>query len=374
MAPTRPKGKKVKKKGVHPGLLLHDAAGKLQEGDLDKAASVAKRALELAGEKGDYALAALNLLGQIHVEIGDLDEARDYFEKAVALDEDGTADESIGGGSEKFLWLAQLSDEGGHDSVKWFERGAEILRQEMQKLSGLSSRTKDQEAVLEEKKRKLGVTLCAVVEVYMTDLSWEADAEQRCEALVTEAIMISPELPETWQTVSNVRISQQRVDDAKAALKRSVDLWQHLSPEDPGVPDFPTRVSLARLLLEVEMGQEAIDVLEHLVTDDDTSVEVWYLGGWGLYIMGEKEKESQKDVSDEDKYGWKISWISSRQWLTQCLRLYEVQDYEDDRLGEHAKELMAAINKELGEPTADEDEDCAWEDVGDSDEDEKMQE
>ena len=192
------------------------------------------------------------------------------------------------------------------------------------------------------------MALCGVVEVYMTDLSWEDDAEQKCEALVTEATMVAPGFAEPWQTLANVRISQSRLEDAQAALKRSLDLWKDLPPENEVVPDFPTRVSLARLLMESDMDAEAIEVLERLVSEDDSSVEVWYLGGWGLYVLGEKQKNGDVKTEDEDGESWKISWISSRQWLNHSLRLFEQQDYEDERLGEHAKELLALLNAELG--------------------------
>ncbi|KAI1436593.1 hypothetical protein GGR50DRAFT_196475 [Xylaria sp. CBS 124048] len=364
---------------VAPQVLVKAAEYNLQEGNVQDAATLAEKALEAASATpgSDDALSALNLLGQIHLELGDLDVARAYLLRAVAIDEDGSKDESVGGGPDKFLSLAQLSEEGGHDSVGWFEKGATALRARLQILEGAErqrhqllprnqnkNKHRDEPAaVLEEMRRKLAMTLCSVAEVYMTDLSWEEDAEQRCEALTTEATMVAPDFAETWQTLANVRISQSRFDDARAALTRSLQLWKDLPPEHPSVPDFPSQVGLSRLLMEVEMEQEAIEVLERLVGEDDQSVEVWYLGGWSLFVTGEKQKE--KASADEEE--WKTSWISSRVWLNQCLHLYALQDYEDERLGEHAKELLASIAKELGEAPAgldddDEDGEDGWED------------
>src|SRR2546430_874017 len=136
-----------------------------------------------------------------------------------------------------------------------------------------------------------------------------------------EALMVAPASPEPLQTLASVRISQLRIDDARAALARSLELWKDLTPEDPGVPGFPMRVSLARLLLEAEMEDEAIEVLERLVGEDDESVEVWYLGGWGLYIMGEKKKGS---TSSKDRDDWRALWITSRDWLQNSLKLYQM--------------------------------------------------
>jgi tetratricopeptide (TPR) repeat protein len=359
-------------------MLLRSAEHHLQEGNAPEALTLASSALEHATTGSDDVLAALNLLGQINLELGDLDTARSFLLRAVALDADGSKDEPVGGGPEKFLCLAQLSEEGGADSVSWFERGAEILRAQIRELeagaagagksSTISKEGGQQQkgnvaaTELEERKRKLAMTLCSVAEVYMTDLSWEADAEQRCEALVTEATLTAPQFAEPWQTLANVRISQNRLEDAKAALVRSLEIWKDLPPENPAVPDFASRVGLARLLMEVEMENEAIEVLERLVGEDDHSVETWYLGGWGLYVSGEKHKERK----DEEE--WKASWISSRVWLNQCMHLYQLQDYEDERLGEHAKELLAAIAKELGEGSAEEgDEEDGWEDEASTD-------
>ncbi|KAK8137712.1 TPR domain-containing protein [Apiospora sp. TS-2023a] len=350
MAPTRP-NKKSKK------------------GDKGAASGDDSKALSQSQTGSDSALAALNLLGQINIEIGEFEVARSFFLKAVAIDEDGSRSDETGGGPEKFLCLAQLSEEGGQDSVKWFEKGAAALKNQIQKYEDVKKLTDEQEILLDELRQKHAMTLCAVSEIYMTDLSWEADAEARCEALVTEATLVAPDFAETWQTLASVRISQERFDDAKAALNRSLELWKDLPTGDPSVPDFPSRVALARLLMEVGMEQEAIEVLERLVGEDDHSVEVWYLGGWGLYVLGEKQK--QQDASEGGE--WQSTWISSKTWLKQCLTLFAQQDYEDERLGEHANELLAAVTKDLGDAPSDDEEegddaDEGWEDDDASDE------
>ncbi|KAK4459347.1 hypothetical protein QBC42DRAFT_274632 [Cladorrhinum samala] len=391
MAPTKPQKKSKKGKGrdrarakaaeVNTRELLVQAVAKLEEGDVESAARIARTAYAHIGENGRQAGAALSLLGQISVELGDGDSARQYFLTAVKVDEDGLLPEDLGGGPEKFLWLAQLSEEGGHDSVAWFERGATALRAQIQSLSeALDTRPltrEEQEANIVEKRRKLADTLCAVAEVYMTDLSWEEDAEARCEALITEATLLAPELAETWQTVANVRISQSKTDEAKEALKRSMKLWEHLEPEDPAVPAFPTRVSLVRLLIEVGLEEKAIDVSERLIDEDDLSVEVWYLGGYARFVSGEKLKEGGQE-SDVEK--WQGLWRSSRKWLFQCLRIFEAEEYEDERLGEHAQELLGTIKAELGESPEDGADDDVWEDTTDDgyddfdeDEDAEMQ-
>lgn len=185
---------------------------------------------------------------------------------------------------------------------------------------------------------------------------WEPDAEARCEKLITEALLAAPTSPEPLQTLASIRISQTRLSEAKKALSDGMALWNELTPEDPSIPDFPTRISLARLLMEVGMEEDAQMVVERLVSEDDQSVEAWYLGGWCLFLLGQKRREEGNGTLDDDagvKKGYEreelhtASLVSSREWLKQSLTLYEVLEYEDERLQDHALELVERLDGEL---------------------------
>ncbi|KAL8770120.1 MAG: hypothetical protein Q9209_004158 [Squamulea sp. 1 TL-2023] len=367
--PDRPNPKKPSESKELAEELLARSSALLQTAQAEEALPLALRALKQFKQEASgltlQALPALSLLAEINLELGDANEARNYFSQASQLDPDGLIPESQGGGVEKFLWLAQLSEEGGQDSVSWYEKAITILRNEAS--STLDSIMKAQ------KSRKLATVLCSVIEIYMTDLSWEADAESRCESLITEAILIAPDSPETLQTLANVRISQQRVDEAKKALVDSLALWKHLPSGNETVPDFPTRISLARLLMEVEMVNDAMEVLERLTEEDDTSVEAWYLGGWCSYLTAERSKRSRcratnstaTDGAEESVY--EAMLMSSRGWLRNSLQLYNLQDYEDDRLRDHALELVRDLDAILGDAKEEDEEDEAEDEVWESD-------
>ena len=162
--------KKVKKTKITPAALLEQAEQCIREGRPEEALPSAKRALaslHLNGQNPSTAsLPALNLLAEINLELGDVDAARDYFLQAVNLDPRGIIPESQGGGAEKFLWLAQLSEEGGIDSVKWFEKGAEILKRQ------LATQMEGIDDAVKATMKKLASALCGIVEIYMTDLSY----------------------------------------------------------------------------------------------------------------------------------------------------------------------------------------------------------
>jgi hypothetical protein len=186
--------------------------------------------------------------------------------------------------------------------------------------------------------------------------SFDPQANSKCDALMTEAVLVSPESPAVLQTLASVRISEVRIDDAKSALTRSMELWRHLPAEEVNIPDFPTRISLARLLLEVEMEADAVEVVDQLVQEDDQSVEALYLGAWARYLLYEKSA----DTADE-----------SREWFRRCLRLYTSVDYEDEKLRNHVVEMIAKLDEILGPPAKEEDDGEEWEDEEGAEEEEE---
>lgn len=353
-----------KKPKASPEELLVQASVLLQTSQPEEALVAAKRALNLlqpTSKPTTAALPALNLLGEINVELGDPEGAQEAFAVAIALDPDGESD-----GAEKFLWMAQLNEEGGAESVRWFKKGVEVLKREIGELDGKLVKKAEVEELLEEKNQKVANSLCGIAEVYMTDLSWEDDAEAQCEAAITEALLFAPSNPEPLQTLASIRISQLRLEDARAALTRSMELWKDLDPDDEAVPDYSTRISLCRLLMDAEMEDDAIEVLERLIGENDGSVEAWYLGGWCLHLLAAKQK-----AKGDEKVALSLL-RTSRDWLENCLKLYTVMEYEDDRLKDHAEEILKELNATLGPSTGEEEDE--WEDTGDDDEEDDKDE
>jgi hypothetical protein len=119
------------------------------------------------------------------------------------------------------------------------------------------------------------------------------------------------------------------------------------------------------------MEDEAIEVLERLVGENDGSVDAWYLGGWCLHLLAGKQK------TDGDEKVATSLLRASRDWLENCLKLYTMLEWEDERLKDHTDEILKELNDVLGPSTGEEDED--WEDADeemddddDDDDNEKM--
>ena len=109
MAKTKPTDRKTKKSAksgeskkskASPEELLIQAATLLQTSQPEEALVAARRALNLlqhgTSKPSAAALPALNLLGEINVELGDPDSAREAFQAAIVIDPEG-------GGSKRAL-------------------------------------------------------------------------------------------------------------------------------------------------------------------------------------------------------------------------------------------------------------------------------
>jgi tetratricopeptide (TPR) repeat protein len=323
--------------------LLTEAAAHLTQSQPDVALPLATSAITRltndSAEQDEVSLpAALCLLAEIQLELGEAELARSNYRKAVSMDPEKTL------GAEVWFSLAQLSEVGGQESINFYESGTQILRQKIRN-------SPDEFDDAEEWVPRLGDALCAMVEVYMTDLSWEDDAEQRCEVLITEAVALCPDRPGVLQTLANVRISQERDNEARNVLRTSMESWngplgkktvdgEIVDAEDDGtLPEFATRISLVRLLMDVGMEEDAVQVCERLISEDDDSVEAWYLNGWGQMLLAEKT------LGDEEALKLKKS---ARESLNTALKLYQQLEYEDDRLRDHALELVKGLGKEVG--------------------------
>ncbi|KAF3935102.1 hypothetical protein ABW19_dt0210332 [Dactylella cylindrospora] len=350
--------------------LIDQASSLLQEQSNPRQAL---RVITQALAKNPTSLPALELAGEINVELDDAPTAIKCFTKATELDPDGKLS-----GAEKFLWLAQVCLEGGEVALRWYGRAVEYLRAEVASGTGTAE---DQEQF----KEKLCSALCGMAELFMTDLCMEPEAESRCETYVTEALLVRPSSPEALATLASIRISQSKPNDARAALSRSLDVWKDLELGDDRIPPYPARMSFTRLLIECEMYEEAMEVLEGLQQEDDQSVDLWYHGGWCLFLIGGQlkkgivpQKASANGNGVEELEDWRDTWGAAREWLWNCEKLYKAFDWQDQGIAEHASELLRDINGELGEAkpddgNQDDEEGEDWEEFdGDGDEDEEM--
>ncbi len=149
--------------------------------EVDKALPIAQKSLDRFEEEfpndPQATYPAFLLLGQIQLARGEVDLSRGHYLKATQVDPEGRKT-----GATPFLWIAQLSEEGGEDSIEWFERACAILRRELKEFESKYGIEEAGDEIL-EKRRQLGEALCSMTEVYMTDLSYAPlNAHNRSDA------------------------------------------------------------------------------------------------------------------------------------------------------------------------------------------------
>ncbi|KEG11941.1 TPR domain protein [Trypanosoma grayi] len=166
----------------------------------------------------------------------------------------------------KYLNLAQLCD--ADESLDCYQRAIQIVHVELQ-----SCRKKRKREGLKE---TLSTVYCAIAELYLTDLCYNPDAEQRCEEAVTHALKFNAESVEAHQLQASLRLSQCRPDEALQSLRCAVNLTHRLS--EAHQPTYESKVELARLLMQVS-PDDAYRFLLEVLQYGDNNPYIWFLLG-----------------------------------------------------------------------------------------------
>ena len=222
--------------------------------DLDTACKFYERALQME-ERND---AIMDSFAAAQLERGDVDTAEKLLRASISV--------APNKGYEKYMYMAQIV--GGHEGVKFTLKGIE-----------LANETGDRKPVSAS-------MYCSLAEIYMTDLSNEKDAEQKCEFYVQKAVEMDGKFGiEPVQTLASLRVLQGRKKEAADAMKTVFERLQ----KDSDIPEFEVRVRTAQLLLETDMAKEALSLIHVLLHENDEVPNVWYLGGLAARAAGEEK-------------------------------------------------------------------------------------
>lgn len=247
--------------GVAAGLFAH-------------AASLAPRNVEILGS-----------LGEVLMEAGRPDEACEALRKAIEL--------SPAAGFEKFMYLSQLLGN-TMEAVEVSRSGLEVLRREKH-ASGCDPARHEELAGYEVS------ALCGIAELLLgiiedsNDQTVADKLDGDVERAISEALGVC--IPESQSEVeasmalANLRLSQARREDARAAMERvatamrpGLDVLEDENGGDAAIvkgigmlPPLPIRLAAGKQLVEVELWNEGIDVLSSTLYECDFNVEVWYL-------------------------------------------------------------------------------------------------
>ncbi|XP_029115817.1 probable assembly chaperone of rpl4 [Scleropages formosus] len=304
-------------------------------------------------------LKILDMLGNICAELGDVDKAKGMFLKAVELSPEE--------GHSKYMYLGQMHT--GTEAIQYFSKGIEVMLHKLDEqtqtaalvgaMAAASPDPVDRESDVTPK--DVCVAFCSLAEIFFTDLCMQDGAADQCKEAIDKALQYDPENPEALQLMASYLFSVEKVQEGKDYLMRSVAAWlprqrqEALDKEQRGVelkeeylqnlvPPYESRITTAKLLVETEQYETAIEVLEGLLEEDDEVVQVWYLLGWVCYLQVDKPEEG--DASRD----------SARTYLSKAKKLHTKLRCDDDALLEHVDQLLAELGPGEGPAGSDEDE------------------
>ena len=298
----------------------------MDEFNFPLAKSFCERALKVEPNN----IRALETAGSVLIELGEMDSAKDCFSLAITVQPEE--------GHEKYMCMGQLLT--GSDAVSCFHKGIELMKTILQQ---------DEAAAAAEKSdvmpRDIARAYCNIAEIYLTDECFEDDADEKCKGCLQEAAKVDPEYPECHHLLASFYISKESMDEAKEAMEKGLALWLPQWKEEVQKPDgedvadlaqscsigYPERIHASKLLIELQQYEEASEILEMLLEEEDEIVETWYLLGWVNYLQG------------EDYYN------NARHYLQQAHKVNIKAECGDEGIVKHIDELLKELGPEEGE-------------------------
>lgn len=270
----------------------------------------------------------LTLLAEAFMEGSELESAFEVLNRAVEIDPTGEL------GTEKFFYLGQII--GGQEGVRLLKVGIERLHSRLELVGTEAAKAdpliteimvsqKTVEAAVAYMVEKINHALLACVEIWMTDLCMETEAESECETLIQYALTFQPTNPENWSTLGSIRISQQRNDEAKVALTKAWELFEArktlLEDNEGDHVEYTELVqpllALAHHLLnvfELELASSAASAVQDI---DDSNLESYYLEAFACYLQVKRLKfermaEAEKAAVENDFQNVTLNYEADR--------------------------------------------------------------
>ena len=258
-------------KEITPAMLKERAEMLIAECNYDLAAKFLEKALAVGSEKDP---STMDTLAEIYAHQGN--EARAL---QLLMDSTAAAPEA---NAEKWMMLAQL--QGGLEAGQSLNRGIQLLEKRLQ--SGA------EDAALPEQRALLSRGYCALAELYMTDLCFEANAEETCQTSLERAVSVTPQSVEVHQAMASFRLAQKKTAEAARMAARAFELIQEQSEDGEGRVSLEVRFETGKVLFETGQFDAAVTLIEDVIYGDDSIPEVWHVAGACYEALGDMESAS----------------------------------------------------------------------------------
>jgi len=250
--------------------------------------------------------------GNVYAETGDVGNAMKHFNEAVRLEPDT--------GHVKYLYLGQITE--GREAVQHYEKGIVIMKETIEYQKNNKEKRDDEKPL---SNGDVANVYCSLAEIFMTDCCMEDDAEEQCEKYCKLAVETDEKSLDAAVSMSNLLLNQSKMDDAKITTEKALSLWTELSAniEEDSIPEnlsYEARVTLIKLLIEVEMYDKVSPIVDQLIEENEDDIRIWYYLGLAKSLM--------KDTDNP------------RFYLEKALELIEKTGFQNDDMVAHIEQLL----------------------------------
>lgn len=305
--------------------LIADARALLQFSQADKAFELLSPKFESNASNIPF----LQIFGETLLENNDLETAYEVLIKACELDP------NVNQGTEKFLYLGQII--GGFDGLKYLDIGLSKLNSQLKTIDEdkgendlvlveLSKLYNSKQQLRNYLIKKLNQGIFAKIEIWMTDLCMETDAETQCNELIDYSLKLDKENPEALSLLSSIRISQQRTDEAKDALTQSWNLFQSKKIRLEEAANNLQNDEKNPQTDSFEVGLEYMELIQPLLTLARFAIEL------ELYDLAITISSSSQDINEnilESYYYEALANILTAKRLAWDSNSKTIDDYRD---------------------------------------------
>lgn len=269
--------------------LIANSRALLQTSQAEKALSLLSPQFEEQAGNVEF----LQIFGETLLENNDLETAYEVLMKACELDSDGSQ------GTEKYFYLGQII--GGQDGLNSLDIGLNRLYQQVTLINedkgetdpilvGLSTLYTTKDELKKYLVKKLNQGIFAKIEIWMTDLCMEPEAEEKCNELIEYSLSLDPESGEALSLLSSIRISQQRNEEAIEALTKS---WTIFQAKKTILEDASNKVKLGLAKDAFEVGLEYVELIQPLLTLSKFAIEL------ELYDIATSISSNIQDINED---------------------------------------------------------------------------
>ena len=237
--------------------------------NIDAAFSAYQQALEI----DENCIEALDSFGELLANLGDSERAIQVFMKSVSIAPDQ--------GPCKYFYLGQMLS--GHEALSAYK-----------KCYALMTDLNDPELV----ERKVA-TLCAIGELFLTDLADEEQAESLCKEAFETAVSVNPNSIEALNGMATFHRMKLEIAESKTFCAKAFEILEplmesaELEETIEEVAPLSLRQRLAENLVELEMIDEALAVLSTILEEDEEDIQSWFLTACCHLVAKQREDAAE---------------------------------------------------------------------------------